>query len=405
MGRTTKNIKDVTQAEGALPADLDPLLGAFTQQAVRAQTAAKFLAAVGRLLSQSELSVDRIFLSLQALHPAFRARTFLWRRETGRVTTKAWHHGLKNRPGYYDSPDFHVHRTGSELRIANLPDVEERHCDLYAKLGKRGFTDYLMVPLTFSDGTVNTLSVATKTRKGFSEEGLLRFRRATDLLAVIFERYAALETVASTLNTYLGPGVRREILQGNIRAGHGALVEATILFADLHDFTAFSAQLDSAGTVRLLNDYFDCLVGPIERHGGFVLKFIGDSLLAFFPREGQESVPCGPLMAVNEIRRQLESLNSARAESGRAPLRHGVCLHFGRVLYGNVGSSERLDFTIIGQDVNVAARGVEATKAIGFDYLFTGEFVAQFGVRSLVPAGTLTLRGIPRAVTFHRLAA
>ncbi len=384
--------------------DRNTLVAELSARAVREQTTAGFLGDAGPLLFDTA-EVGRVFLSLQALHPAFRARTYLWRRGAKQVRMEEWPHGLKNRPGYYDSPDFHVHSTRTELRIADLKTIEGHRCDLYEELRGQGYTDYLMVPLFFSDGTVNTFSIATKRRDGFSSGGLARFRRATESLAVILERYTALETVASTLNTYLGRSVSREILQGHIRAGHGELIEAVILFADLHDFSGHATLLDPVGTVRLLNDYFDCLVGPIEQHDGYVLKFIGDAVLAFFPGDERGASPANPMGAVHEIRQRLAHLNHARADKGEPPLRQGMCLHFGRVLYGNVGSSERLDFTIIGQDVNVAARGVEATKTFDADYLFTGEFVARFGNSGLVPIGARKFQGIPEPVALYRLAA
>lgn len=375
----------------------------LTSAAVHTRSREEFLAAAGALLWASSLKVERVFLSLRTLHPAFRARTYLWRSETERVSVIEWPHGLKNRPGYYDSPDFHVHSSQAEFRVRNRQEITEHRCDLYGKLRAEGYTDYLMVPLPFSDGTINTLSIATKLRVGFPANDLDRFRKLTDGLVVIFERCAALETVSSTLETYLGRSTSREVLRGGIRAGHGELVEAAILFADLHDFTGHSAPLGPVETVRLLNDYFDCLVGPIEEHRGYVLKFIGDAILAFFPTErGAPSRP-NPLEAVLAIRRRLADLNRARKERGEARVRHGLCLHFGEVLYGNVGSSERLDFTIIGQAVNVAERVVEATKELKVDYLCTRDYVDHFGDRGLTPVGTPGLKASSEPVELFTL--
>ena len=396
-----------TMREPSPKDETDPAahLEALSGLAVHAPTSEDFLRDAGRLFFQSGMGVDRLFLSLQALDPAFRARTFLWQRELERVRIREWPHGLENRPGYYDSPDFHVHSTRKELRVPNLGSAQGHSCDLYGELREQGYSDYLMVPLQFSDRNVNTLSIATKRGDGFSESELTSFRRTTETLTVIFERYAALEAVASTLKTYLGRSASREILQGHIRAGEGELIEAVILFADLHDFTAYAARLSPASTVRLLNEYFDCLVEPIERHDGYVLKFIGDALLAFFPGDRRDLARATPLAAVHKIRQRLADLNRARAEKDEPPIRHGMCLHYGRVLYGNVGSSQRLDFTIIGQDVNVAARGVEVAKALDADYLFTGDFVARFGARDLLPIGAHELRGIVNPVTLYCLAA
>src|SRR3546814_2350426 len=121
------------------------------------------------------------------------------------------------------------------------------------------------------------------------------------------------------------------------------------MIADLYDFTRHGSRLGPTDTVRLLNTDFDCLVEPINENGGHVLKFMGDAVLAFFPMLQDVAAPA-PLRAVLAIRERLAALNEARDAASQMPLRHALCLHYGRVLYGNVGSSDRFDFTIIGED-------------------------------------------------------
>ena len=365
----------------------------LTKAAVQSQTIEGFLEAAGMVFWSSPPRAERMFLSLQTLHPAFRARTYLWKQETQSVGVIEWPHGLKNRPGYYHSPDYHVHTAGTEFRVPNLQEMSQHPCDLYGKLKAEGYTDYLMAPLAFSDGTVNTLSISTRASSGFSSEALDNFRTLTDLFVVIVERYAALETRNAALDTYLGRSAAAQILSGNIRSGHGEATDAAILFADLHDFTGHSARLDATGTVRLLNVYFDCLVGPVEEHGGYVLKFIGDAVLAFFPILSDTTEP-KPIEAILTIRNRLGELNRARSVSGELALGHALCAHFGRVLYGNVGSSERLDFTIIGESVNIAARGVSTAKLLGTDYVFTRSFIQRFTSNMFVPIGRHAFKGI-----------
>lgn len=122
---------------------------------------------IGRLLSAPPLRVERLFVSAQPLHPAFRARTYLWLAADDRVRVVEWPHGLKNRPGYLASPDHHVHTTHTELRVPQLHDVPASACELYGELREAGFTDYLIAPLRFGDGTVNTLSIARTSRPAF----------------------------------------------------------------------------------------------------------------------------------------------------------------------------------------------------------------------------------------------
>ncbi len=293
-----------------------------------------------------------------------------------------------------------MHTTGAELRVSDLQSIGTHPCDLYGELREQGYTDYLIVALPFSDGTINTLSIATKKAGGFPIPALKWFHQLADLFVIVVERYAALETRSAALETYLGRGAAREVLKGQIRSGYGEEVEAAILFADLHGFTRLSSSLTPHETVRLLNTYFDCLVGPIEEHGGYVLKFIGDAILAFFPLS-PDAISPDPLQAVVAIHHRLQELNQARASTGHTSLRQAVCVHVGRVLYGNVGSSERLDFTVIGEAVNVAARGLTAAKTLAVDYVFTQTFVTRFGKNGLVSLGTHALEDVSRPIAVY----
>jgi adenylate cyclase len=379
------------------------LMRPLLQAARAAPEMAAFVGAAARLLARAPLRVARLFVSMQALHPAFRARTYLWQQDTDRIQTIEWPHGLDNRPGYYGSPDHHVHATGGELRIRRPGTGGERSCELYGTLHAEGYTDYLIVPLRLGDGTINTLSIATRTPHGFRDRDLDRFRSIVPLFTVILERHAARKALEAVTDAYLGHSVGQRILRGQMHAGDGELVDAAILIADLNDFTQHAARLDPRATVRLLNGYFDCLVGPVREHGGHVLKFIGDAVLAFFPLLPGDPPPA-PLASVLAIRRRLAVLNDLRASVRQAPLRHALCLHYGRVLYGNIGSTNRLDFTIIGEAVNVTARGVEAAKAAGIECLFTAAFAARFGDRGLAPAGGRVLRGMAEPVEMLTLA-
>lgn len=375
----------------------------LTQAALGSQQTEALVGAVGRILRQSPLRVERLFISMRALHPAFRARTYLWRQDTDRVHTIEWPHGLENRPGYYDSPDHLVHRTGVELRVRHPGEGGDHACDLYGTLQTQGYTDYLIVPLRLGDGTINTLSIAMRQPEGFQDNDLEWFRERVPLFTIILERQAALEALDAVLDAYLGHIVGQQIRRGQIRPGDGEMIDAAILIADLHGFTQHAARLDPKATVRLLNDYFDCLVGPISEYGGHVLKFIGDAVLAFFPVLSNATAP-DPFKAVLAIRQRLAALNAARANASQMPLRHALCLHYGRVLYGNIGSSDRLDFTIIGEAVNMTARGVEAAKGAGVEYLFTAGFVERFGMMGVVRSGRYALRGVPEAAEMYSLA-
>ena len=365
----------------------------------------QFLPALGRLLSQNGQRVTRLFTSIQSLHPEFRARSYVWYAGWEVAEVKSWPHGLANRPGYFESPDYHVHLSKKPFRIRLADLIPATECDFYGSLKAEGFSDYLMVPLRFSNGTVNTLSFATRDPTGFRSELLDALQELSLPITVLFERFVAEETAASTLSAYLGFSAARHVLGGVVRVGQGRRIEAVVLFGDLHGYTRLSASLSPAETVVLLNDYFDCVVGAIEDRGGHVLKFIGDAFLAVFLIENKSRPICAAatIGAVQEIRRRLARLNKRREEQALPALSHSVAVHFGPVVYGNVGSTTRLDFTVIGQEVNVAARIQEAAKSLNLDYVFTDQYVAAFGDAGLVRHGPYKLNELGREVDLYTL--
>ena len=185
-------------------------------------------------------------------------------------------------------------------------------------------------------------------------------------------------TATTLLDTYVGRHAGERILQGQIRRGDIERIEAVIMLTDLRDFTILSDQLPGDQVIDLLNSHFDCLVPPIERHGGEVLKFIGDSLLAIFAVAGDPGFACeAALDAAHEGRSDMAAANAQRQQAGGPVLRYGMALHLGDVLYGNVGSADRLDFTTIGPAVNLTARLETLARDLGRDLVVSARFAAH----------------------------
>jgi adenylate cyclase len=166
-------------------------------------------------------------------------------------------------------------------------------------------------------------------------------------------------TSAILLDTYVGNRAGERILGGQIRRGHTDTMNAAIWLSDLRGFTALSDRLPAETVVDILNQYFDCQVSAIGTHGGEVLKFMGDGLLAVFPiseRDGNSEQVCSRVLeAARESRASVEALHYPIGETLER-FRFGVALHVGKILYGNIGGGNRLDFTCIGPAVNLAAR-------------------------------------------------
>lgn len=202
------------------------------------------------------------------------------------------------------------------------------------------------------------------------------------------------------LDTYVGPHAGEAIRGGATRRGSGFTVQAAIVVVDLRGFTAISDLWPRDDVIALLNDYFDALSEPIEKHGGEILKFMGDGLLAIFPDDAGAAT-----RAVADICRSMAALNLARQASGQDPLGYGVGVNFGDVMYGNIGSRTRLDFTVIGPAVNIAPRLEALTKTVEPHVLFSAAFVERTGCRAVLkPVGTYPVQGVGQPIEVYTFA-
>jgi adenylate cyclase len=196
------------------------------------------------------------------------------------------------------------------------------------------------------------------------------------------------------LETYVGPHASERILEGATTLGTGVSVDAAIVVCDIRDFTALSELLPRDELISLLNEFFDVIASPIEKHDGEILKFTGDGLLAIFRLKSAETCSVA-LQAVMDMRTALAELNAARAAREVTPLEYGIGVNVGEVMYGNIGSRSRLDFTVIGPAVNVTARLEALTKSLGHDILVSGVVVEMAGeTERLQRIGSFPLRGV-----------
>jgi adenylate cyclase len=192
------------------------------------------------------------------------------------------------------------------------------------------------------------------------------------------------------LDAYLGPHAGERVLQGSIRRGDAEDIRAVIWFCDLRDSTPLADSMSRQEFLRLLNDYFECVLGPVLERGGQVLRFIGDAALAIFPVDGDPSDECArALAAAQDAVSRMQKLNQGRER----PLRFGIGLHLGEVTYGNIGTPTRIEFTVVGAAANEAARIESLCKTLGVDILVSKEVERALTVK-LASLGTHTLRGV-----------
>ena len=346
----------------------------------------------------------RAAVFVRTLHPNVTGRRFLWRAESGVSVGELAYERLVTSE-FTASPVSAVYASGTSLRrrIANADEAAD--FEVLRGLHAEGATDYLASPLPFLDGSTHVASWATRRIGGFTDADIAALEAVAAPLARIAEIRALRRTAGTLLDTYVGTHAGERILAGKIRRGDTETIHAAIWLSDMRGFTAFADRLPPPALIALLNRYFDCQVPAILERGGEVLKFMGDGLLAIFPLRVTRDVGgvCDDaLAAAQDAREHVTQLAAATGVDGVTGVRFGLALHVGEVLYGNIGSGNRLDFTCIGPAVNLAARIEKLAAQLGRSVTVSSEF-AKHCASPLVPLGEYTLPGFPVAQNVYGL--
>ena len=277
----------------------------------------------------------------------------------------------------------------------------------------RGATDYLCLierseTALWTDETPGVLaSWLSDAPGGFGDDAVVLIRAAMAAFSVAFLARTMRKTTRALLATYLGQDAAERVLAGNVVRGRAEPLRAVVWFADLVGFTRIADTHEGAFVLAMLNEYAEAQVEAIEGHGGHVLKFIGDGLLAIFPAAEESSACTHALDAVIDFRRRIAELNARRAAEGMPTTEAHVALHVGEVLYGNVGSPRRLDFTVLGSAVNEAARIEALCASLDQPVIVSSAFAQAAGeARSrLVSLGRYAMKGVARPQELFTLDA
>jgi adenylate cyclase len=337
--------------------DLQKLTDWLIDGARSAVSPPKMMAETCERLVAAGLPLWRVQVFVRTLHPDIFGFRFVWRPGADVVVTPA-DFEVPDSPEFKSSPLAILYDKGLEVRF-RLDDPESRRFPFFDDMRAEGVTDYIALPLWLTDGSIHASSWTTKRADGFSHEHLDGLRSLVTPLARVIEIINLSRRASTLLDTYVGNRAGERILSGQIRRGHTETMHAAIWLSDLRGFTALSDRLPAETVVDILNHYFDCQVSAIRNHGGEVLKFMGDGLLAVFPiaeAEGDIQQVCARVLeAARESRASVEALRYPIGETIER-FRFAVALHVGKILYGNIGGGNRLDFTCIGPAVNLAAR-------------------------------------------------
>jgi adenylate cyclase len=359
---------------------------------------------VWRLLATG-LPLMRVSLHVPVVHPQYFGANAVWWRSTGQTTRSMITHELVELLRGEDTPPKRVILLGETVRRRlEVPDDELDFAFCF-ELKTKGGTDFLALPITSAHGAYhNMVSYATDQPGGFTDAAVADLTWISRRLPLVIDMHSHRAIAHSLLAAYLGATTGPRVLAGQIRRGMGEALNAVLWSSDLRGFTERSDRLSGERMIAILNALFDAQAKTIDQHGGEILKFIGDGLLAIFPiaDPGQSADAARrALAAAHEAQAAVKRLAEHTALAGEALLKIVVALHAGSVIYGNIGSTNRLDFTVIGPAVNLVSRVEAIAKTLDQPIVVTDDFVRAYGepMRSL---GCHQLRGLALA---HELFA
>ena len=339
--------------------------------------------------------VDRMTVGVATLHPQIGSWWVDWDILKNRVDHGRRERGVTMTDQYIGSPVQAVREQGVVVR-RRLHDLGPDDHATYHDRVNEGMTDYLGLPMMFSDNNRNYISLATRAPGGFTDDDIIKLSTLPIWLGPIFEAIEQRNVAITLLNTYVGSQTGQQILQGLIKRGDGETIRAAIWYSDLRDFTAINERLSPDEVLAMLNAYFEFVAAAVTARGGEILQFIGDAILVIFRAPGDEDLKSAANAALDSAVDALDSLavlNNRRMRTQHTPIRFGVGLHVGVVTHGNVGSLDRLGFNVVGPAVNRTARLEVLTKDVGLPLLMSRE-LAQLVDRPVRSCGTFAMKGI-----------
>jgi adenylate cyclase len=347
------------------------------------------------------LPLWRVAVFVETLHPLIMGRRFVWRPGV-EVEVATVPNSFVNEATFLTSPIARVRTTGETIR-RRLADPDcPMDFPVLSELREEGVTDYLALPLRFTNAEIHAVTLTTREPGGFTPEQVAALEAIVPPLSRVAEVRALRLTAVHLLNAYVGRGAGERVLGGRIHRGDTETIRAVIWLSDMRGFTKRADSMPPAALIELLNLFFDNLVPSIEAEGGEVLKFMGDGLLAIFHIADDAELGAVQARALRAARQAQANIAALKAPEGGPELRFGLALHVGEALYGNIGAGARLDFTCIGPAVNMAARLEKIAARLGRTVVASAAFAGDLA-EDFVALGAFELAGFREAVTVYGL--
>jgi len=391
---------DSTEAQisGASNSYANPLLHWILHEAPALSNISDLTGAFARQMCAVGIPLWDMTVVIPTLHPQVAALVQNWQSSNGELTElEPSFEGLES-PEFLNSPLVPLFDGAGGIRRRLDVDNPQLDFGVLHDLYEVGATDYVAMPMLFSDGKINGLCMSTKKPGGFSTSDLGHLYEVLAVMGRIYEVHILQRKARTLLDTYLGSHAGALVLNGLIRRGDGEDIRAVIWFCDLRGSTPLAQSMSRNEFLACLNEYFDAVAGAVIDHGGQILRFIGDAALAIFPIEtrAEDSAlyeinsrhACEQaLAAAREAALRMKATNLSRREDNKPPLDYGIALHLGNVSYGNIGTGNRLEFTVIGDAANCAARIESMCKTLDKSLLLSAEFVDVLGADQFTSFG------------------
>jgi len=380
------------------PTGVNPLAQWLLHDAWSAKSNAELVYKFCRGLVEYGIPIFRFRLIIRTLHPQLFARVFTWSNGDSEVAEMSADRTMVDAEQFTNSPFAPILEGAGGVRRRLDTNNPQLDYPVLKDLLEEGATDYVAMPLVFSDGQLNAFSISSERPGGFSTDDLGYIYEVIPIFSRLVEMHYLRRTAVTLLDTFLGKQTGERVLDGLVQRGDGENIHAVIWFCDLRNSTALSESMERKDFLDMLNQFLEAMADAVLDAGGEVLRFIGDAALAIFPIDdyddaGRCEATGRAVSAARAAVGRMAEVNEVRAKDGLNQIGYGIGLHLGDVTYGNIGSESRLEFTVIGAAANEAARIESLTKTVDRPVLMSDEFRKCFP-DSLVSMGHHSLRGV-----------
>jgi adenylate cyclase len=385
-------------------AEIAKLASWLAKAGLEGRTETALLEGFCRYASTAGVPLVRVIVFIDTLHPIHEGRAFRWEREKPEATLTEYGRSTEGEAAvrWRTSPFYRMLEKGEALKRMLITPETESEYPMFPELRAGSIAEYLAIINRFAeDGVIGEMdcfysSWMTDRPEGFTDEEVQALKRLTPFLGLAIKS-ASLARIAETLvETYLGRDAGRRVLRGRIARGVADRIKTVLWFSDLRNYTRISDTAAPEEIIPLLNDYAEAIVSSIHQNAGDVLKLIGDGVLAIFPAEERSRACAAALDAAGAARAAVTELNARRIEQGLPATEMYLGLHIGEVFYGNIGSKERLDFTVVGPAVNEVSRIAAMCRSVDQPILMSAAFTASVAEerRAFASVGRYALRGV-----------